>query len=194
MHFEFAQGLSPFKSGTDELNSDYFNQVYHQALSLFHDIFSADDKILFVSNIYQNRNHAKRSKKKVKIYNHYIKNKNVLFRLKQETLPYMFDDEDDAESYCTCQFSLECRKQDIRDPLLKAICNQDFQSLKPRFNDLNYPDEFFINVTKGVIFFIYDDRGCEVIANDIETIRPLYEKYTNWVDEYYREEINQRFK
>jgi hypothetical protein len=53
---------------------------------------------------------------------------------------------------------------------------------------------FFINVTKNVIFFIYDDRGCEVIATNKETIYPLYEKYGDWIDEYSREEIDQRFK
>ena len=45
-----------------------------------------------------------------------------------------------------------------------------------------------------MIFYIYDDRGCEVIASDIETIRPIYEKYVDWIDEYCREEIDQRFK
>ena len=80
---------------------------------------------------------------------------------------------------------------------MKAICNQDFPSLKPRLSNQYYlydPDVFFINVTKNVILYIYDDRGCQVIASDIETIRPIYEKYADWIDGYYREEINKRFK
>ena len=93
---------------------------------------------------------------------------------------------------------MECHKQDIEYPLLiKAICNQDFPSLKPRLHNPYYsydPDVFFINVTKNVIFYIYDDRGCEVIASDIETIRPIYEKYGDWIDEYSREEIDKHFK
>lgn len=35
-----------------------------------------------------------------------------------------------------------------------------------------------------IIFFIYDDRGCEVIALDFKRIRHLYEKYHDWVEEY----------
>ena len=37
-------------------------------------------------------------------------------------------------------------------------------------------------------------RGCEVIASDLETIRPIYEKYGDRIDEYCREEIEHRFK
>lgn len=56
------------------------------------------------------------------------------------------------------------------------------------------PDIFFINVTKNVILYIYDDCGCEVSASDIEMIRSIYEKYEDWLDEDCREEIEQRFK
>ena len=58
---------------------------------------------------------------------------------------------------------------------------------------MSYPDIFFINVTKNAIFFIYDDRGCEVIAADKETLRPLYKKYSEWFYEFDREEIKQLF-
>ena len=42
-------------------------------------------------------------------------------------------------------------------------------------------------------FFIYDDRGCEVIANNKETIRPLYNQYKNWLGEYDKEKIELLF-
>ncbi|MFP3422096.1 DUF3885 domain-containing protein, partial [Bacillus sp. SIMBA_161] len=38
-----------------------------------------------------------------------------------------------------------------------------------------------------------DDRGCEVIAADKETLRPLYEKYSDWLYEYNREDMKQLF-
>ncbi|KRG12167.1 DUF3885 domain-containing protein [Lederbergia galactosidilytica] len=196
INFVLAKGLYQFKVETDELNPDYFNTVYDQATSLFNELFSDEDKILLVTNVYQYKDYRRSSKKKIKVYSHYIKNKDVRFHLKQETLPYMFDEEE-ADEMCTNQLSLECRKQDIHYPLLiKAICNQDFPPLKPRLHNpygLYFPDVYFINVTNNVILYIYDDRGCEVIASDIETIRPLYEKYADWMDEYCREEIEQRF-
>ncbi|MED4452137.1 DUF3885 domain-containing protein [Metabacillus fastidiosus] len=197
IHFELAQGLYQFKGVSDELNKDYFNRVYDQTMALFNEIFSYNDELFLVTNVYKHKGLVKRNKRKIKVYHHYINNKNIRFQLKQETLPYMFDD-DDAEEYYTARFSLKCRKRDIRYPMLmKAICNQDFPRLRPRFNNRgisNYPDVFFINITKNIIFYIYDDRGCEVIASDIEAIRPIYEKYNDWVDEYCGEDIERIFK
>ncbi len=150
INFVLAKGLYQFKVETDELNPDYFNTVYDQATSLFNELFSDEDKILLVTNVYQYKDYRRSSKKKIKVYSHYIKNKDVRFHLKQETLPYMFDEEE-ADEMCTNQLSLECRKQDIHYPLLiKAICNQDFPPLKPRLHNpygLYFPDVYFINVT-----------------------------------------------
>ncbi|OTW85888.1 DUF3885 domain-containing protein [Bacillus toyonensis] len=42
--------------------------------------------------------------------------------------------------------------------------------------------------------FIYDDRGCEVIAKNKEIIRGLYEKYKEWIPVYERESIDSLFK
>lgn len=60
--------------------------------------------------------------------------------------------------------------------------------------EISYPDVFFINVTKDIIMFIYDDRGCEVIAKNKEMIRDLYEKYKEWIPDYERESIDDLFK
>lgn len=64
--------------------------------------------------------------------------------------------------------SLQCESADIRiSSLLKAACNEDFPPLKPRFKEYDgYPDIFFINKSKDIIFFIYDDRGYEIIAKE----------------------------
>ncbi|MGO4887303.1 DUF3885 domain-containing protein [Anaerobacillus sp. MEB173] len=197
LHLEFGKGMYQFKSETDELNGEYFSQVYNEAVSIFNDIFSEKDKILLVTNDYHHNNRSIKNLKKMKVYQHYIKNKNLKFKLKQETVPYLFDDEDEAVKCCTSQYSLFCSKQDIRYPLLiKAICNQDF-FLKPNLRKkcgIYCPDVFFINVTKNVIFFIYDDRGCEVIASNKESIGSIYNKYNEMIGEYYREEINHRFR
>lgn len=50
-----------------------------------------------------------------------------------------------------------------------------------------------MNTTRNIIFYMYDDRGCEVIARDREAIRPIYEKYADWLDESNRAEIDQYF-
>ena len=193
LHLELAKGLYPFKEGSDELNPVYFHTVYQQATSLFHDLFSAEDEILLVTNSYRYRR-SRRKSRRLGVYLHYIKSKDVRLRLTQATLPYMFADDEEKEETCTSQFSLQCRKQAIRYPaLIKAICNKDFPPLKPSIHNpsnLEKPDIFFINTTRNIIFYLYDDRGCEVIARDREAIHPIYEKYADWMDESDREALD----
>lgn len=177
IHVEFGAGFYQFKDNGG-LNIARFHYVYHQALTIFNEIFSYSDEILLVTNVYQYKP-AESKKKRIKVYNRYIKNKELKYHLKQLTRPYVSDDEDVYIS----QFSLKCHKQDIHYvSLIKAACNEDFR-LKPKFGTgYNYPDVFFINLTKNVIFFIYDDRGCEVIATNKETIKSLDLKFRNWID------------
>lgn len=195
IHFELGSGMYQFKDD-GSLNLEMFERVYNQALSIFKELFSNSDEIFLVTNVYRHKSDEVR-KKRIKVYDRYIKNKDLKFHLRQESLPYVFDDED-ADDYYTSRFSLKCHKQDFKYSLLiKAACNEDFP-LKPKLGGSgcgsDYPDVFFINLTKNVIFFIYDDRGCEVIATNKETIYPLYIKYGDLIDEYSREEIDQRFK
>ncbi|MFJ7406856.1 MULTISPECIES: DUF3885 domain-containing protein [unclassified Lysinibacillus] len=190
IHFELGAGMYQFKDDGN-LNYEMFECVYSQALSIFNELFSDSDEIFLVTNVYQHKSYEMN---RINVYNHYLKNKDVKLHLRQETLPNVFN-VDESDDHYTSRFSLKCRKQDIKYPLLiKAACNEDFP-LKPKFRRVtNYPDVFFINITKNVVFFIYDDRGCEVIATNKETIVPLYEKYGDWLDEYSREEIVKRFK
>ncbi|WP_338754703.1 DUF3885 domain-containing protein [Bacillus sp. FJAT-52991] len=193
IHFELGAGIYQFKED-GSLNRERFECAYSQALAIFNELFSDSDEIFLVTNVYQYR-WGRSKKKRIKVYDRYIRKKDLKFHVRQETLPYVFDDED-ADDYSTSRFSLKCRKRDVKYPLLiQATCHEDFP-LKPKLGGNTtsyYPDVFFINVTKNVIFFIYDDRGCEVIANKKETIYSLYEKYGEWIDEYSREEIVQRF-
>ena len=59
IHFDLAKGLYQLKDENDELNPDYFNTVYDQAISLFNDLFSDEDKILLVTNVYQHKDYLK---------------------------------------------------------------------------------------------------------------------------------------
>ena len=193
LHFELGGGVYQFKEGTEKLDFERFKQVYRQTHCIFQEIFSEEDVVFLVTNVYKRT--TEHRIQRIKVYDRNMKNKYLKYQLKQETLPYLFDEED-ADDYYTTRYSLKCRKQDINYQLLiKAACNEDFP-LKPKLGGFyaHYPDVFFVNATKNVIFFIYDDRGCEVIASNQETIRPLYEKFGDRIDKYYKEEINERVK
>ena len=56
------------------------------------------------------------------------------------------------------------------------ICIFDLDEKK-----ISYPDVFLINAKKDIVMFMYDDRGCEVIAKNKEIIRDSYKKYKEWI-------------
>src|SRR6478735_11301988 len=147
IHFELGNEIYQFTSEKGQINLNRFEQVYSQALSIFNDLFSLHDEIILVTNVYQYKTSKNRGQR-IKVYDRYIKDKDLKFRLKQETLPYVFGEEEDADKYSTSQFYLRCRKQDIKYTLLiKAACNEDFP-LKPKLGKTEgsyYPALFFVN-------------------------------------------------
>lgn len=43
---------------------------------------------------------------------------------------------------------------------------------------------FLLYVKEHILYHLYDDRGLDVVAKDKETLRPIYEKYKDWILEY----------
>ncbi|EEL22845.1 MULTISPECIES: DUF3885 domain-containing protein [Bacillus] len=197
LHFNFGKDKYQIVEGTDDLNMEYFSQLYTDNKYLFEDIFLKEDVVFVVANVYRFKKENIKTPQKINIYNKYIKKRDLKFRIRQETLPFLFEDEE-ADLYCTSQFSLKCLAEDIKyELLIQAVNHEDFPDLYPRFGrkkEVSYPDVFLINATKDIVMFIYDDRGCEVIAKNKEIIRGLYEKYKEWIPVYERESIDSLFK
>ncbi|KAA0750219.1 DUF3885 domain-containing protein [Bacillus sp. AY3-1] len=196
LYFDFGKGKHQNLEDTDDLNMEYFSQLYTYNKHLFEDIFSKEDEVFLVTNVYRFKKENVKNSQKINVYNKFIKKRDLKFQIKQKIVPFLFEDEE-ADLYCTYQFSLKCFACDIKYiPLIQAANHEDFPGLYPRFGrkkEISYPDVFLINATKDIIMFIYDDRGCEVIAKNKETIRNLYEKYKGWIPDYERESIDKVF-
>lgn len=52
---------------------------------------------------------------------------------------------------------------------------------------------YLVHTEKQVLYYLYDDRGLDVVAKDIDTLRPIYDTYKAWILEYDREEIDSLF-
>ncbi|WHY31541.1 DUF3885 domain-containing protein [Bacillus wiedmannii] len=195
LHFHFGKGKHQNVEGTEDLNMQYFSQLYTYNKYLFEDIFLKEDEVFLVTNVYRFKKENVKNPQKINIYRRVIHNRDLKYHIRQEIIPFLFEEEEDL--YCTYQFSLKYFACDIKYmPLIQAANHEDFPGLYPRFGrkkEISYPDVFLINVTKDIIMFIYDDRGCEVIAKNKETIRNLYEKYKEWIPDYERESIDKVF-
>lgn len=173
-------------------------QIEERMIGIFNNMFNDGDKIFLITDIHCERNDNFLQKRPTKVYQKYVKDKELRRKLQHQVLPSVFlEDGKDDEDMVTHRFILPCDKSDIRyKPLLAAISYEDFphpcQILKgfPR----NGMDIYFVNIKRKMIYHLYDDRGCDVIASNKENLRPLYENRNSWILDYDREKIDQLFK
>lgn len=191
IRFEIANPYLSFEADTN------LKQIQDRSRNLFNHIFDESDELLLVTNVYCEKNGNILGRKPLNIYKKYIRNKGLLGKLQYRDLPNLFLGDDEEETaMITKQFVLPCKKSDIKyTQLLKAISYEDFKhpmQILKGFPQYGY-DIFFVNLSKKIIFHLYDDRGCDVIASNKEEIRCLYEFYNDWILEYDRHRIDSIF-
>lgn len=187
IHFLLGEGIYQFDE-KGKLRLRRFEKAFQQAWTIFNELFDQEDDLILVTNVYFQK---QQKTKKIKIYQPNLRDKNKLNKLNVETYPYPFYPNEN-EGYEMQRFSLHCQVKDVQvENILKAAINEDFPQLKPRFgrNGADYPDVFFVNATRDIILFVYDDRGCEVIANKVDKLKLLYQKYSHWVDDFEKDQI-----
>jgi Domain of unknown function (DUF3885) len=73
--------------------------------------------------------------------------------------------------------------------ILRSIMHNDFPSKQPRIGDRVY----FINRSRNIILHMYDDRGLDLIAPQVDDLRPVYEAHKTWVLDHDRSSIDNLF-
>lgn len=94
LHFDFGKDKYQIVGGTDDLNMGYFSQLYTYNKYLFEDIFSKEDEVFLVTNVYRFKKENIRNPQKINVYNRFLKKRDLKFRIRQETLPFLFEDEE----------------------------------------------------------------------------------------------------
>ncbi|AZB44851.1 DUF3885 domain-containing protein [Bacillus sp. FJAT-42376] len=170
-------------------NGSYVKGVYNRAITLFRTLHLPEDDIYLVAQA-DDFADGKTFKRKLNIYSKYVKEKSLLLKVHQHTIPYLFPEDDEEGTYKTHRFTLKCKPSDIKYvPLLKAICHQDL-GLKPSL----FHRVYFININRKTIFHVYDDRGCDLLATSPAAIKDVYTRHNDWILDYDRPEIDKVFK
>ncbi|WP_439108522.1 DUF3885 domain-containing protein [Alkalihalophilus lindianensis] len=178
-------------------DKDNLQQINERTVTIFNKVFNQEDEIFLITDIHCEKSETFLQKRPTKVYQKYIKNKETVRKLQHTILPSVFLEEDgeDYAEMVTHRFVLSCKKKDIRyKALLTAISYEDFphpeQILKgfPR----NGIDIYLVNITKKMIYHLYDDRGCDVIASNKEDLYSLYQDCNDWILDYDRDEIEKR--
>ncbi|UXO88929.1 MULTISPECIES: DUF3885 domain-containing protein [Bacillus] len=161
-----------------------------RALEIVKYAFDPEDAMLLVTDVYTEHEHEL-TKRKLLVYQKYV-NRKMRYRLRHELLTYVHPEIEEIMKLE--RFTINCRLRDIRlRPLLHAICQEGFftpnQILKGK---LGY-EIYLMNLSKKMIFHLYDDRGCDLIAADTERLRPVYEGLQHWLLDYDRPQMDQLF-
>jgi hypothetical protein len=170
-------------------------QTFERAITLFHEVCEEQDELLIVTDVHAVKRDLLLQQQPLNVYLKYIKDKQKLYKLQHEQVRNLFEDEE--EQLVTHRFVLPCRKSELKyAQLLQAISYEDFRH--PSTILKNKPqhgyDIYFVNRSKKIIYHLYDDRGCDIVAGDKEALRFLYENYNAWILDYDRKEIDQLFQ
>jgi hypothetical protein len=170
---------------------EFLEQACHRASELFVNVFRSTEEILLAAVVQSPSNEPFLQRKHLNIYLKYIKRRQVLYKLQHFLL---IGDNKGVKQH---RFILPCRKNDIHyKPLLKAILFKDLAhpSAIMKNRPRNSYDIYIINHTRKMIYHLYDNRGCDILAADKEQLRPLYNEYRKWILEYDREKVDYLFK
>lgn len=185
IRFELGVNKSPVSIHENPL---YLQGAYRRAIDLFEALHAPEDEIYLVVDVHDFGS-GYTLRRKLNVFSKYVKKKSALLRLQHENRPYIYPEDDEDGTFRTHRFSLSCYRSDFRyAALLKAICNQDM-GISP---SIYYPI-YFVNVTKGTIYYVYDDRGCDLLGMDTKAIRWVYEEFNDWILDYDRAKIDEVF-
>lgn len=172
-------------------------QIEERSNGIFNKVFHETDEMLLVTDIHCEKNDTFLQKRPTKVYQKYIKDKDLRHKLQHRVLPSVFLEDEEDEEMVTHRFVLSCKKSDIRyKQLLTAISYEDYPHPSQILKGVYRPgiDIYFVNVTKKMIYHLYDDRGCDIIASNKEDLHSLYEERNDWILDYDREQIDKLFK
>lgn len=186
-HLRFELG-DPFKNGTEER----IGQVVSRVTTLFEEVFKPEDFIYLYIKEWNCTEDSMFGNPTPDYLDTLLSKQKV----EEETL---FDIEEDYDEVTdqTLEIKNEYKIKFVYSRLksinykeiLEGIGNYE-QGRNPSIGQSVY----FINTEKGLLFHMYDDRGCDVYSLTKETLMPLYTNFRKWILDYNRIEIDNAFE
>lgn len=164
------------------LNDLYLKTAFVRAKKIFEFLFKPEDEVIVVCQRYSD------GRQKIKKRSFCYRNIKHYSSVESVKIRNLYDDCEPVrkkEHWHRKVFYTQCKYIDYMDFLYRSI-RYDF--------GFGGVEVYFINVTRHLIYNNYDDRGLDVIASNVEVLRPLYEKYNEWILDYDRERIDKIFQ
>ncbi|WP_100085823.1 DUF3885 domain-containing protein [Paenibacillus elgii] len=190
LFYSFAIAIR-FELGGNLEKQSRVERVIHRALTIFNELNQLTDEVYLTVFVDSWDEHPVPSfeKEVYELFLTYASGVRVedIDKVEQE-FRYKDLDENDDDTV-TLRYCAKVKVQDLKvEELLGAIANREM-GLQPRV----IGDIFLVNETKKTIFYVYDNRGMDVVADDTKTLRKVYDKYNNWILDYDRSRIDKIF-
>ena len=189
-HIRFELG-GELKNGTKKR----VKQVVERAIEIFNQTIDSEE-VLIVIEEYKTEFFDRNGNNKEYLYSLINKSKLKRFEGPFEQTYFETDSEGNRNELLS-EDKLEC------DLLIGKMFKSDLKSKEIIEGIANLEMGFEPYITQDIVFFcplttnalnIYDDRGCDVWSNDKEHLRIIYKRLNNWILEYNRKEIDEKFK
>lgn len=97
------------------------------------------------------------------------------------------EDENDAVTQLQSYWGLEktFRPEALLQEIIRADIGGNISGL--------VSNVYFVDSIGSILFYLYDDRGADLVATDKELLRLIFEKYNDWILDYDREQIIRTF-
>ena len=176
----------------DTDTDEYFQEVTKRASTIFKTAFDSSDEVFLVFMDY------KYKRRKITFSNFTFKQIDNLKKFEvgfsKEKLLYEPDDKFDIRNVAIIKLTAD---RINHKNILTAIGHSDFPPRQPRLDNkgfLTSKEIYFVNISKKLIFHMYDDRGLDIISADKETLRLIYKEHNNWILDYDRKQIDKQFE
>lgn len=168
---------------------DYFANLIERAVRIFESVFEPGDDIVLVVRSYETMEPFETLDPGDPALPICIKNNllipNIICAKEEKDI-----DDEGIISGIMFQHYISCKRDEINCyGIFEAIANADFCK-KPYTHDGVY----FINVSKDIIFHMYDDRGLDVVAKNKDSLMIVYSEFNDWILDYDRKKIDGVFK
>ena len=176
VHLRFELG-DQHPNGSDER----VTQAIDRAKILFDQFFCQDDLVMLIINDWQNFSREFWPTQP----RDYLSTLILNFGNK-----VIFDETISQEEECHFrQRLLETRVSELDSKkIFEGIANLE-QGRSPRINERIY----FVNTSRRIVFYMYDDRGCLIYADFPSRLTDLYREKNDWLVDYYREHFDAIF-
>lgn len=187
LFYNYSQGLR-FELSEGGTSIEQFLQAINKATEICRDIFSGDE-ILVCLRSHHSKNYA---------YFAYRKEIDTIYQLGikipsqrclwMEEIPVADRwNAQDKEWWINLAFYVSSSQ--LQNILWSPLA-QDFTSILPQLRCLVY----LFDLDRGLIVFPYDDRGMDVVGNDLNFLARLYQKYNHYLLGYDREKMDRHFQ